>query len=155
LATAQRTRIQIEGTRLARTPGDDANGDDITKCDAYELARMVSAVQLLFLPTIADLGGYPAGFDRSNFKFIVPPESNRMKWKTLKASIYWMCWVGEPIKSAWFRTSNKEMLFPNQCESSLGSTFGILRPSPSHRTGPPASVALRACFNERPFLLAN
>jgi len=35
-------------------------------------------------PLLSDLGGYPAGFDRSNFKFIVPPESNRRKWKTLK-----------------------------------------------------------------------
>jgi hypothetical protein len=37
-----------------------------------------------FFPLLSDLGGYPAGFDRSNFKFITPPESNRSKWKTLK-----------------------------------------------------------------------
>jgi hypothetical protein len=37
-----------------------------------------------FFPLLSDLGGYPAGFDRSNFKFITPPESNRRKWKTLK-----------------------------------------------------------------------
>jgi hypothetical protein len=37
-----------------------------------------------FFPLLSDLGGYPSGFDRSNFKFITPPESNRKKWKTLE-----------------------------------------------------------------------
>jgi len=37
-----------------------------------------------FFPPLSDLGGYPAGFERSNFKFITPPESNRRKWKTLE-----------------------------------------------------------------------
>jgi len=37
-----------------------------------------------FFPLLSDLGGYPAGFDRSNFKFITPPESDRRKWKTLE-----------------------------------------------------------------------
>jgi hypothetical protein len=35
-------------------------------------------------PLLSDLGGYPAGFDRSNFRFITPPESDRQNWKTLK-----------------------------------------------------------------------
>jgi hypothetical protein len=35
-------------------------------------------------PLLSDLGGYPKGFDRSNFKFITPFESNRKKWKTLE-----------------------------------------------------------------------
>lgn len=29
-------------------------------------------------------GGYPAGFDKSNFVFITPYESDRQKWKSLK-----------------------------------------------------------------------
>jgi len=37
-----------------------------------------------YFPLLSDLGGYPSGFDRSNFKFITPPESNRTKWSTLK-----------------------------------------------------------------------
>jgi hypothetical protein len=35
-------------------------------------------------PLLSDLGGYPGGFDRTNFKFITPTESNRGKWDTLK-----------------------------------------------------------------------
>lgn len=30
------------------------------------------------------LGGYPAGFDKSNFFFITPMESDRRKWRTLE-----------------------------------------------------------------------
>ena len=35
-------------------------------------------------PIVSDLGGYPSGFDRSNFLFITPMESNRLKWPSLK-----------------------------------------------------------------------
>ena len=36
-----------------------------------------------FLPLLSDLGGYPAGRDRSNFKFISSFSSDRTKWKNL------------------------------------------------------------------------
>jgi hypothetical protein len=36
-------------------------------------------------PIISDVGaGYPAGFDKSSFQFIVPAETDRKKWKQLK-----------------------------------------------------------------------
>jgi hypothetical protein len=36
-------------------------------------------------PIISDVGGgYPAGFDKSTFQFIVPAETDRRKWKQLK-----------------------------------------------------------------------
>ena len=38
-----------------------------------------------FFPIISDVGsGYPAGFDKSNFHFITPAETDRKKWKNLK-----------------------------------------------------------------------
>src|SRR5215831_14412874 len=40
-------------------------------------------------PLISDLGGYPAGFDRSNFKFIIPFESDRSRWKSLRGINLW------------------------------------------------------------------
>ena len=43
----------------------------------------LSPFNFFLLPLLSDLGGYPAGCDRSNFKFIVPFSSNRQKWKTL------------------------------------------------------------------------
>ena len=34
-------------------------------------------------PLVSVLGGYPAGYDKSNFIFITPYESDRKKWRTL------------------------------------------------------------------------
>ncbi len=34
-------------------------------------------------PLVSVLGGYPVGYDKSNFVFIVPYESDRKKWKSL------------------------------------------------------------------------
>jgi hypothetical protein len=34
-------------------------------------------------PLVSVLGGYPAGYDNSNFRFIIPYESDRKKWKSL------------------------------------------------------------------------
>jgi hypothetical protein len=35
-------------------------------------------------PLVSVLGGYPAGYDKSNFIFITPYESDRKKWKSLE-----------------------------------------------------------------------
>ncbi|MGA8222510.1 MAG: DNA polymerase [Candidatus Acidiferrales bacterium] len=37
-----------------------------------------------FFPLLSDLGGYPFGFDKTNFQFITPPEMDRKKWGKLK-----------------------------------------------------------------------
>ena len=44
----------------------------------------LSPFSFFFLPLISELGGYPAGFDPSTFKFITPFTSNRKEWKKLK-----------------------------------------------------------------------
>lgn len=46
--------------------------------------KWLSPFNFFFFPLISDLGGYPAGCARSNFKFIVPFNSNRRKWKKLR-----------------------------------------------------------------------
>ena len=38
----------------------------------------------LFLLPLLDEGGYPVGFDTTNFKFITPAERDRRKWRNLK-----------------------------------------------------------------------
>jgi len=35
-------------------------------------------------PLVSKLGGYPSGFDKSNFLFITPMETDRKKWRSLK-----------------------------------------------------------------------
>ncbi len=44
----------------------------------------LSPFKFFFLPLLSDLDGYPAGCNRSNFKFITPFESNREKWAELE-----------------------------------------------------------------------
>ena len=45
--------------------------------------KWLAPFNFFFFPLLSDLGGYPPGFDRSSFRFITPPESNRAKWKNL------------------------------------------------------------------------
>jgi hypothetical protein len=42
-----------------------------------------------FFPLLSDLGGYPPGYDRSNFRFITATETNRKKWKHLRGINLW------------------------------------------------------------------
>jgi hypothetical protein len=49
----------------------------------------LSAFNFFLFPLLSDLGGYPAGFDKTNFRFIVPFESRRSKWKRLWGINLW------------------------------------------------------------------
>jgi hypothetical protein len=44
----------------------------------------LSPFNFFLFPLLSDLGGYPAGCDRSNFRFITPFSTDREKWKTLE-----------------------------------------------------------------------
>lgn len=44
----------------------------------------LSPYNFFLFPLLSELGGYPAGCDRSNFRFITPFTSNRKKWKNLE-----------------------------------------------------------------------
>ena len=44
----------------------------------------LSPFNFFFLPLLSDFDGYPAGCNRSNFKFITPFESNGEKWAELE-----------------------------------------------------------------------
>ena len=54
-------------------------------------------------------GGYPAGFDRSNFIFITPYESNRRKWSSLTGI---NLADGEPYQIALRPTFNQDKVLP-------------------------------------------
>jgi hypothetical protein len=69
------------------------------------------------IPLLSDMGGYPAGFDRSNFKFITPTESDRAKWMSLKGV--------------------------NLLDTVEGRTYQIsMTPDPSHRKVVPESMRI-------------
>jgi hypothetical protein len=44
----------------------------------------LSPFNFFLFPLVSKIGGYPFGFDKSNFLFITPMETDRRKWRTLK-----------------------------------------------------------------------
>jgi hypothetical protein len=50
----------------------------------YNRPEWLAPFNFFLFPLLSDLGGYPAGCDRSNFKFIVPFNSDREQWGSLQ-----------------------------------------------------------------------
>ncbi len=61
-------------------------------------------------PLVSVLGGYPAGFDQSNFLFITPYESDRRKWKSLMGV---NLFDGQRFQIAMRPTTNREKVIPD------------------------------------------
>ena len=61
-------------------------------------------------PIVSLLGGYPAGFDKSNFLFITPYESDRKKWKSLKGV---NLFDGQKFQIAMRPTVNRDTVTPD------------------------------------------
>ena len=61
-------------------------------------------------PLVSVLGGYPAGFDKTNFLFITPYESDRRKWKSLNGV---NLFDGQKFQIAMRPTSNQEKVIPD------------------------------------------
>jgi hypothetical protein len=76
LKTSKPTWLQLPAMmRMAMT------SPNVMKNDRPE---WLAPFNFFFFPLLSDLGGYPRGFDRSNFRFITPPDSNRKHWKNLQ-----------------------------------------------------------------------
>jgi hypothetical protein len=50
----------------------------------HQRPEWLGPFNFFLFPLVSALGGYPAGFNDSNFLFITPYESNRKKWKSLR-----------------------------------------------------------------------
>ena len=69
----------------------------------------LSPFNFFFLPLISDLGGYPAGCDRSNFKFITQFSSDRRTWKKLTGIN--LC-DGRPYRMEMFPNGKQDKVVP-------------------------------------------
>jgi hypothetical protein len=49
----------------------------------HQRPEWLGPFNFFLFPLVSVLGGYPAGYDNSNFRFITPYESDRKKWKSL------------------------------------------------------------------------
>jgi hypothetical protein len=61
-------------------------------------------------PLVSVLGGYPAGFDKSNFLFITPYESDRRRWKSLRGV---NLFDGQRFQIAMRPTTNRDKVIPD------------------------------------------
>ena len=68
-----------------------------------------------------EFGGYPAGFDKSNFVFITPYESNRKKWKSLKGV---NLEDGQRYEIAMRPTPNQDKVIPDSFRTILKQYLG-------------------------------
>jgi hypothetical protein len=66
-------------------------------------------------------GGYPAGFDKSNFVFITPYESDRTKWSSLKGV---NLADGDPYQIAMQPTLNQDKVIPESLRILLRKYLG-------------------------------
>jgi hypothetical protein len=61
-------------------------------------------------PLVSVLGGYPAGYDKSNFLFITPYESDRKKWKNLRGT---NLFDGQEFQIAMAPTAKQDKVVPD------------------------------------------
>src|SRR5258708_31437289 len=66
-------------------------------------------------------GGYPAGFDKSNFVFITPYESDRKKWSSLKGV---NLADGDPFQISMQPTLNQDSVVPESFRILLRKYLG-------------------------------
>ena len=130
-----------------------ANAVDVECVERTECRRhRVSRCQVLMtrrkvcFPIVSVLGGYPAGYDNSNFVFIIPYESDRKKWKSLTGV---NLADGQKFQIAMRPTANQEKVIPDSFRIVLHNYLGkpevkSLAPDGTPCTGATQGLLLRA-----------
>jgi hypothetical protein len=97
-------------------------------------------------PLLSQLGGYPSGFDTSNFLFITPYETDRRKWKSLKGI---NLFDGQRYQIAMSPTGKQDKVIPESFRIILRQYLGkpevkSLAPDGTPCTGATQGLLLRA-----------
>jgi hypothetical protein len=97
-------------------------------------------------PLVSVLGGYPAGYDNSNFLFIIPYESDRKKWKSLTGV---NLADGQKFQIGMRPTANQDRVIPDSFRIVLHNYLGkpevkSLAPDGTPCTGATQGLLLRA-----------
>jgi hypothetical protein len=99
-------------------------------------------------PIVSVLGGYPAGYDNSNFRFITPYESDRKKWNSL-AGVNLA--DGQKLQIAMRPTANQDKVIPDSFRIVLHNYLGkpevkSLAPDGTPCTGATRGLLLRSAI---------
>jgi hypothetical protein len=97
-------------------------------------------------PLLSQLGGYPSGFDKSNFLFITAHETDRRKWKSLKGI---NLFDGQRYRIAMRPTEKQDQVIPESFRMILRQYLGkpeakSLAPDGMPCTGATQGLLLRA-----------
>ena len=87
----------------------------------HQRPEWLGPFNFFLFPIVSVLGGYPAGYDNSNFMFITPYESDRKKWTSLTGV---NLADGQKFQIAMRPTANQEKVFPDSFRIVLHNYLG-------------------------------
>ena len=112
----------------------------------HQRPEWLGPFNFFLFPIVSVLGGYPAGYDNSNFLFITPYESDRKKWKSLTGV---NLADGQKFQIAMRPTANQDKVIPDSFRIVLHNYLGkpevkSLAPDGTPCTGATQGLLLRA-----------
>src|ERR1700722_18227110 len=112
----------------------------------HQRPEWLGPFNFFLFPLVSVLGGYPAGYDNSNFLFITPYESDRKKWKSLTGV---NLADGQKFQIAMRPTPNQNKVIPDSFRIVLHNYLGkpevkSLAPDGTPCTGATQGLLLRA-----------
>jgi hypothetical protein len=87
----------------------------------HQRPEWLGPFNFFLFPIVSGLGGYPAGYDKSNFLFIIPYESDRKKWKSLTGV---NLADGQKFQIAMWPTENQDRVIPDSFRIVLRNYLG-------------------------------
>ncbi len=112
----------------------------------HQRPEWLGPFNFFLFPLVSVLDGYPVGYDKSNFLFITPYESDRRKWKTLEGV---NLFDGQKFEIAMRPTANQDKVIPDSFRIVLHNYLGkpevkSLAPDGTPCTGTTQGLLLRA-----------
>ena len=112
----------------------------------HQRPEWLGPFNFFLFPIVSVLGGYPAGYDNSNFLFITPYESDSKKWKSLTGV---NLADGQKFQIAMRPTANQDRVIPDSFRIVLHNYLGkpevkSLAPDGAPCTGATQGLLLRA-----------
>ena len=112
--------LELSPTKRVKTPAEEPPWLDlpammrmvVTTPNVFKQQRpeWLGPFNFFLFPLVSVLVGYPAGYDKSNFLFIAPYESDRKKWKSLEGV---NLFDGQRFQIAMRPTANQDKVIPD------------------------------------------
>ena len=122
ISITESAELTFQGSELAGFASNDANGGYYPNVFKHRRPEWLGPFNFFLFPLLSEtFGGYPAGFDKSNFMFITPYESDRKKWSSLKGV---NLAGGDPFQISMRPTLNQDKVIPESFRILLRKYLG-------------------------------